>query len=269
MEKIKSSSTAASRAFVMTYGTRHGISTILDIIQRKKFHWLYRKSALRSAVFIFWFTWVYKYFKDKSSKLKTFIAGFFSGLGIYFESKSNRITVVQQTSVRSLNGLYHVMIRHGYPKIPYVYEAIYALSSAQVMYNFVFATDTLHKSLVKFIVKASNTPLKMLDFYNAVASGIPINMIEFQNWLSKKKPTAAAMSKVKSLIRESKDPTKVILTKIPSQIQHYTMESGIKYTIFLFYKTFKDIIPVYTGLHVLPRLFLSFHSFLDAYCFIM
>ena len=265
-ERFPKSVYKALRAFIIVYGTRHGISLLLDVLKRKPFAWnlLYHNRALKSAIFLSWFTFAYAQLRNQTSKINTFMAGAVAGLGVYFESKSNRIAFTQQTTVRSLNGLYQVMLNHGYRKLPYIYESIFSVSSGVVMYGFVMHPETLPHSLIHFMVNMSNTPYKMLDFCRSVANRSPIDLIKFKEWIHSKKGTQLAQDTLQQLIESSQDPNNAILSQIPIKIQHFTMESSFKYTLFLFYKTFKDILPVYAGLHILPRFFLNFQSFIKS-----
>ena len=262
-EKVKNSIKQAARAFAIVYGTRQGISLILDVIRNKPLHLIYYKSSLQSATFISWYAFVYTLLRDSGSKVNTFLAGALAGLGIYFESRSNRLMLVQQTAVRSLNGLYITLVNQGYRKIPYVYEFIFSLSSASVMYTFVMFSSTLPKSLLKFMQNMSNTPTKMLVFIRDILNRSPINLIELNEWLIKKKASSLALQETQRLINTASTPTEAQLSYLPIQIQHYQTNSSLYYIIYLFGRTFKKILPVYTGLHVFPRMFLSFKSFIN------
>ena len=265
IERIRTSLFKAARAFVIVYGARHGISLLLNVIKKRPLQLLYYKSSLQSALFASWYTFAYTILRDSRSKLATFIAGTVAGTGIAFESKSNRITLTQQTAVRSLNGLYQVMQRKGFKKIPFLYEAIFGISSGAVMYSFVMWPDTLHQSLIKLMINVSNTPRKMLDFCRSVINRTPIDLVDFQLWMSNKRGTKLANDTIQKLIDISPDPRNAVLTYIPVEIQHFTMENSMVYSAYLFGKVFKEILPVYTALHVFPRLFLNFRSFINAY----
>ncbi|GAA5941017.1 hypothetical protein JCM1841_006610 [Sporobolomyces salmonicolor] len=190
------------------------------------------------------------------------IAGAVSGLSVWAEKPSRRVTIGQQMFVRGLQGHYNILKGRGIIRVKNVSVLVFGFSCAQIMYSWLMAPEALPSGYRRWITNASRVSEPCL----------PVNLSAYRNgsfdpeaarktleWGRGATGQNAALIEAYAQRAEKGDFGPPFA---PCFTVHPWKNTCTATAIDRWHHVFRWIAPVYAGLHVIPPIILRRAVFL-------
>ncbi|KDN52300.1 hypothetical protein K437DRAFT_254283 [Tilletiaria anomala UBC 951] len=106
------------------------------------------------------------FMRDPRSRVwHAYVAGAVSALAVLVETKDMRVTLAQQLLVRGLEGSYNLAHGQGLIHVPYGSVLVFGLACGQIMFAWINAPESLPRSYVSWITRASQAGLQSTPVY--------------------------------------------------------------------------------------------------------
>ncbi|KAI5474992.1 peroxisomal membrane protein 4 [Pseudohyphozyma bogoriensis] len=192
------------------------------------------------------------------------LAGGVSGMAVWAEKPSRRVTISQQLLVRGLQGNYNIAHKLGYVNIPNGDALLFGAACGQIMYAWLMAPDTLAPGYRKFITNASGVCPPCLPVnLSTTRHGEFDPVIARQALTWKKKPTSlnATLIEAYAARGEAGDFGDRFA---PCEVVHPWIENCRWVAVDRWQSVFRLMFPVYGALHVIPPILLRHRAFRKA-----
>ncbi|GJN87945.1 hypothetical protein Rhopal_000900-T1 [Rhodotorula paludigena] len=184
------------------------------------------------------------------------LAGFVSGLSVWAEKPSRRVTIGQQLFVRGLQGHYNDLKSQGRVRVRNVSVLVFGFSCAQIMYSWLMAPEALPSGYRRWITQASRVSEPCL----------PVNLSAYRSGTF----DPAVARKAIEWGRGATDKNRGLIEAYakrgemgdfgppfaPCEVVHPWAESCVGNGVDRWHHVFRWIAPVYAGLHFIPPLLL-------------
>ncbi|KAI8901798.1 hypothetical protein BC833DRAFT_576188 [Globomyces pollinis-pini] len=268
----------SSRSFLISFLLRGGVSFIvrLILVYRKKSTLLValRNSmgleTQRFASMIATFSFLWKFVSNSLyyhfgtiSKVHGAIAGAIAGLAVLIETKPNRITIAQQFSMRSLQGIKNALKQRNLFSFPHGDTFLFSIAVASIMYAYTMRPDTIPKSYYNWVVQHGRVPKVMVELnrQNTRQHQLGYHQADLgaiEKALTVVNAPVSSLHKVLEYIKRNGGT----MPNVPCAALHAKESSCTKYCTSVFGLTFLDMIPVYMSLNTVPLLLFKTKSVL-------
>jgi len=278
------SARGALRAFISGYGCRAGVNLVLILFRvlrnaKVKSADLQRALAgednfrfggmLGSFVLLWRFThnalriWnVGPRGAGKQEYWHAAVAGAVAGLSVFAERPARRITYGQQLFVRGLQGWYNMLHARGLVHVPNGDVLLFGAACGQIMLAWLNRPDSLPGGYRRWITNASRVPPPVLPIDLALMSrkAVPYDeVVRLSNW---RRITPANKAYLERWLADSKLSSFINPPHAPCQSVHPWLDSCRAVATERWWDVFRWIVPVYTGLNIIPPLVFRHKLFL-------
>ncbi|GAA5973669.1 hypothetical protein JCM11641_005071 [Rhodosporidiobolus odoratus] len=188
-------------------------------------------------------------------------AGAVSGLAVWAEKPSRRVTIGQQLFVRGLQGHYTTLKSSGVVNIKNVSVLVFGFSCAQIMYGWLMAPETLPSGYRRWILQASRVPEPCLPVHVSAyrtRTFDPNIARQAIDWGRK------ATDKNRNLIEEYAmrgEKGDFGPPFVPCEVVHPWTDTCKWTAVDRWQAVFRWIAPVYAGLHFIPPIVFKWKVF--------
>ncbi|TIB92028.1 hypothetical protein E3Q19_02103 [Wallemia mellicola] len=197
----------------------------------------------------------------KHKRWHAWVAGAISSLGSLIETRSNRLALGQQLTVRGLHGMYRSCKSRNWISIPYGEFVIFGLACGQIMYAWIMSPDTIPKAYNDWIQQASKVPPEAIPMHRQLVRTGTYNSQSLLTSLAQRKSTPKNKLRLLKLLQDLQNGENRLLPYIPPAVLNPWVEGILPMAIERFYMIFLDILPVYASLHFIPALTLKRKQF--------
>ncbi|KAI8848092.1 hypothetical protein BC829DRAFT_362650 [Chytridium lagenaria] len=180
-------------------------------------------------------------------RIFSFIAGSVAGLSVVFESPANRVAVMQQLGIRSMQSFYAHLHARSLVHVPHGDSLLFALACGSLLYGYAMQPETLPKARM---------PVEMLEInrlnvrsLEATSRGV-VDVEKFTKAIHKHGGQNAwkALTATQSFVASHDGHFPVV----PCSVMHPCDESCARYTGDLFLRVMRMMAPVNATLNVVP-----------------
>ncbi|GAA6038526.1 hypothetical protein JCM8097_004613 [Rhodosporidiobolus ruineniae] len=190
------------------------------------------------------------------------LAGAVSGLAVWAEKPSRRVTIGQQLFVRGLQGQYNILKSRGIINVKNVSVIVFGLSCAQIMYSWLMAPEALPSGYRRWITQASRVSEPC----------IPVNLSAHREGRFDPDIARRAITWGRGATKTNKVLIEAYAQRgekgdfgppfAPCEVVHPWIESCRWNGVDRWQAVFRWIAPVYAGLHFIPPIILRRKAFL-------
>ncbi|GAA5877652.1 hypothetical protein JCM1840_004967 [Sporobolomyces johnsonii] len=190
------------------------------------------------------------------------IAGAVSGMSVWAEKPSRRVTIGQQMFVRGLQGHYNILKGRGIIRIKNVSVLVFGFSCAQIMYSWLMAPEALPSGYRRWITNASRVSEPCL----------PVNLSAYRNGRFDPEVARKTMEWGRGATGQNAALIEAYAQRAekgefgppfaPCFTVHPWKDTCTATAIDRWQNVFRWIAPVYAGLHVIPPIILRRNVFL-------
>ncbi|GAA5862498.1 hypothetical protein JCM8547_002084 [Rhodosporidiobolus lusitaniae] len=191
------------------------------------------------------------------------VAGAVSGLAVWAEKPSRRVTIGQQLFVRGLQSHYNTLKSAGKVNVKNVSVIVFGLSCAQIMYSWLMAPEALPSGYRRWITNASRVAEPCLPINITTARyGVFDPDVARRAITWEKGPATVRNAGLIEAYARRGEQGDFGPPFAPCEVVHPWMDSCRWNAVDRWQGVFRWIAPVYLGLHVIPPIVLRRKVFL-------
>ncbi|KAJ3102002.1 hypothetical protein HDU97_000915 [Phlyctochytrium planicorne] len=200
--------------------------------------------------------------KDKNTatltqdRIFSFIAGSIAGVSVMFENGPNRVAVMQQLGIRSLQAFYGHLHARSIFSIPHGDSLLFMLATGSILYGYVMQPNTIPREYYLWMIKTARMPKEMLELNRAnvrsietVGKGI-LDLDKVAHAVHKHGGINSwrALNATHQYIAQNGGH----LPTVPCSVMHPSTDSCAGYGTSLFFKVVRMMAPVNATLNLVP-----------------
>ncbi|TXT15872.1 hypothetical protein VHUM_00375 [Vanrija humicola] len=187
------------------------------------------------------------------------VAGAVGSLGILVESAERRRGVVQQMFVRGLQGSFNQYAPKLGIRIPNGDVLLFGLCCGQIMFAFLLAPETIPREYNNWIQGVSFVPKFAVKGNLQAMRNDKVDLSLIEEALNYKHLTPHNRTELTTMLHNAQNDIAAGFF-IPCAMTHPFVDSCIRCNFNRFFQVFRQMLPVYSALHIIPMLVLRRHQ---------
>ncbi|KAJ3066889.1 hypothetical protein HDU98_009860 [Podochytrium sp. JEL0797] len=278
------------RSYLLSLSLRGGVSFLMSLIKVSR-----GKASLSSSIkatlttptiyrfanMIGSFSFLFKlisnsllrYRNHKRDRWNPFWGGFVAGCSVLFETQENRLVVMQQFGVRSLQALYNGLRSRDLVRFENGDAVLFSIACGSIMYAYTMQPDTIPREYYSWMLNTARVSKEALSISRA-------NNRALEHPLKTPAPTfdsmtscihqhggpnaSKALASFTQTYNRTVNPTTHTLPIVPCSVIHPSTLSCWFYNLQLAYKTVVTIAPVYATLNFVPMVLLKTRRLIES-----
>ncbi|KAJ3216115.1 hypothetical protein HDU67_009916 [Dinochytrium kinnereticum] len=267
------------RSFALALGLRGGFSFLMALLKvyrgkmtlANAFKMFYGPDALRFAKMVGSFSFLWKlilnclHFANRkrevtlqSDRTFSFVAGSVAGLSVLFETHVNRVAVMQQLGIRSLQAYYNHLHARSLINVPHGDSLLFMLACGSILYGYSMAPSTIPKEYYSWMIKTARMPAEMLllnrtNVRSLETTGRGVLDLDQLSHAIHKHGGMNAWKSLNATHRYIAD-TNGQIPVLPCSVMHPSNDSCVSYSSNLFLRVTRMMAPVNATINIVPLL---------------